>query len=275
MRARSPASYPACLLSGFLLAAALPSQGADGKTGRAARGQGAALGVPPRPVSSCRLWKYAPSPAPSSAGGALSLPTARTRQKVVQGRDFERASCAAFPPNLSEACPSIAWISFQKSCYALLQGSSEVHSMDDARELCQGNASGADIISINSKDENTFIQSSFCSNWHGPEYVSLGMFFDTDDDIFKWYDDSKVNFTNWIEEESHNELLNTCATMHTVSGGWEKVSCEHLPLTKILCETTEDFQENLKNSDFLVVYNTNANQIRHCLSFSDQPKLSY
>ncbi|KAM6459236.1 CD302 antigen isoform 7-T7 [Liasis olivaceus] len=165
MRARSPASYPACLLSGFLLAAALPSQGAD-------------------------------------------------------------------------ACPSIAWISFQKSCYALLQGSSEVHSMDDARELCQGNASGADIISINSKDENTFIQSSFCSNWHGPEYVSLGMFFDTDDDIFKWYDDSKVNFTNWIEEESHNELLNTCATMHTVSGGWEKVSCEHLPLTKILCETT-------------------------------------
>lgn len=58
------------------------------------------------------------------------------------------------------------------------------------------------------------------------------------DDTFKWYDDSKVNFTNWIEEESNNELLNTCATMHTASGGWKKVSCEHLPLTKILCEIT-------------------------------------
>ncbi|KAM3853743.1 CD302 antigen [Vipera latastei] len=138
----------------------------------------------------------------------------------------------------TDACPSIAWIPFQKSCYALLQGSSEVYSMDDARELCQDNASGADIITINSKDENTFIQSNFHSNWHGPEYVSLGMFFDTDDDIFKWYDDSEVNFTNWIEEESNNELLNTCATMHTASGGWKKVSCEHLPLTKILCETT-------------------------------------
>ncbi|XP_070587719.1 CD302 antigen isoform X2 [Erythrolamprus reginae] len=165
MGAPSPASYSACFLSGFLLAAALPSSGTD-------------------------------------------------------------------------ACPSIAWIPFQKSCYALLLGSSEVFSMEDARELCQDNASGADIITINSKDENNFIQSSFRSNWHGPEYISLGMFFDIDDDIFKWYDDSKVNFTNWIEEESSNELLNTCATMHTASGGWKKVSCEHLPLTRILCEAT-------------------------------------
>ncbi|KAG8125018.1 hypothetical protein E2320_020311 [Naja naja] len=165
MDAPSSASYSACFLSGFLLAAALPSLGTD-------------------------------------------------------------------------ACPSIAWIPFQKSCYALLQGSSEVYGMDDARELCRGNASGADIITINSKDENTFIQNNFHSNWHGPEYISLGMFFDTDDNIFKWYDDSKVNFTNWIEEESNYELLNTCATMHTASGGWKKVSCEHLPLTKILCEAS-------------------------------------
>uniref|UniRef100_A0A8C6Y5C4 CD302 molecule n=1 Tax=Naja naja TaxID=35670 RepID=A0A8C6Y5C4_NAJNA len=107
MDAPSSASYSACFLSGFLLAAALPSLGTD-------------------------------------------------------------------------ACPSIAWIPFQKSCYALLQGSSEVYGMDDARELCRGNASGADIITINSKDENTFIQNNFHSNWHGPEYISLGMFFDTD-----------------------------------------------------------------------------------------------
>ncbi|KAK9410659.1 lymphocyte antigen 75-like [Crotalus adamanteus] len=66
MGAPSPASYSACFLSGFLLAAALSSLGTD-------------------------------------------------------------------------ACPSIAWIPFQKSCYALLQGSSEVYSMDDARELCQDN----------------------------------------------------------------------------------------------------------------------------------------
>ncbi|XP_042327710.1 CD302 antigen [Sceloporus undulatus] len=137
----------------------------------------------------------------------------------------------------SVECPSSAWISFGKSCYLLLLGPLETHSIDDAREYCKGNASGADIISINNKEENTFIQNSFHTHWHGPEYISLGMFFDTDDDTFKWYDKSKVNFTNWMNEESNEELLNTCATMHTTSGGWEKTTCEDLPLTQILCET--------------------------------------
>ncbi|XP_062826432.1 CD302 antigen isoform X2 [Anolis carolinensis] len=134
------------------------------------------------------------------------------------------------------ACPSAAWISFRNSCYTLLQGPLETHSIDDAREYCKGNASGADIVSINNEDENTFIQDSFHTRWHGPEYISLGMFFDTDDDAFKWYDQSNVNFTNWMKEENNEELLDTCATMHTTSGGWKKTTCEHLPLTQILCE---------------------------------------
>ncbi|XP_061464664.1 CD302 antigen [Rhineura floridana] len=136
------------------------------------------------------------------------------------------------------ACPSSTWLSFGRSCYALLQGVLKAHSIDDFREFCRDNASGADIISINNKEENAFIRSSFCTHWHGPEYISLGMFFDIDDNVFKWYDQSKVNFTNWVEEESNEELINTCAIMHTASGGWKKASCEHLPLTEILCETT-------------------------------------
>uniref|UniRef100_A0A8D2L9X0 C-type lectin domain-containing protein n=1 Tax=Varanus komodoensis TaxID=61221 RepID=A0A8D2L9X0_VARKO len=76
------------------------------------------------------------------------------------------------------ACPSLAWILFERSCYALLPGPLETRSIEDAREYCRGN--GADIISINNKEENTFIKNSFCSHWHGPEYISLGMFFDTD-----------------------------------------------------------------------------------------------
>nr|XP_056717155.1 lymphocyte antigen 75 [Euleptes europaea] len=142
---------------------------------------------------------------------------------------------AAWPsPGGADACPSSSWISFGSSCYALLQATLE--SIDDAREFCK--ASGASIISINNKEENTFILKAFHTHWHGPEYISLGMFFDTDDDVFKWYDESKVNFTNWLEEENSNELLDTCATMQTTSGGWKKTSCEHLPLTEILCEAT-------------------------------------
>uniref|UniRef100_A0A670INQ3 CD302 molecule n=1 Tax=Podarcis muralis TaxID=64176 RepID=A0A670INQ3_PODMU len=103
--------------------------------------------------------------------------------------------------------------------------------------------SGADIISINTKEENSFIRSTFCTHWHGPEYISLGMFFDTDENVFKWYDQSKVNFTNWIEEESNEELINTCAVMQTSSGQWKKAACEHLPLTEVLCETSIPYEK--------------------------------
>ncbi|XP_060112867.1 CD302 antigen [Heteronotia binoei] len=146
---------------------------------------------------------------------------------------------AALPSLGADVCPSSSWISFGRSCYALLQATLE--GIDDAREFCK--ASGADIISINNKEENTFILKTFQTQWHGPDYISLGMFFDTDDDVFKWYDDSKVNFTNWMEEESSSELLDTCATMNTTSGGWKKTSCEHLPLTKILCEATSGYDK--------------------------------
>ncbi|XP_048341464.1 CD302 antigen [Sphaerodactylus townsendi] len=144
----------------------------------------------------------------------------------------------ALPFPGADACPSSSWISFASNCYALLHTTLE--SIDDAREFCE--ASGASIISINSKEENAFILNAFHTHWHGPEYISLGMYFDTDDDVFKWYDESKVNFTNWLEEGNSNELLDTCATMHTISGGWRKTSCEHLPLTEILCEATSAYE---------------------------------
>lgn len=46
--------------------------------------------------------------------------------------------------------------------------------------ICSNAASEADIISINDREENEFIQRIFQTHWHGPEYIPLGMFFDTD-----------------------------------------------------------------------------------------------
>uniref|UniRef100_A0A8C3TGX5 CD302 antigen n=1 Tax=Chelydra serpentina TaxID=8475 RepID=A0A8C3TGX5_CHESE len=141
-------------------------------------------------------------------------------------------------------CPSSAWIPFGSSCYIFLQGTlDELDSIDDARKLCKDNASGADIISIKNKEENTFIQETFKNHWQGPDYISLGMFFDTDDNAFKWYDKSEMKFTNWIEEESNEELLNTCASMYTKSGGWKKISCEELHLTGTLCKTAFAYEK--------------------------------
>ncbi|KYO17955.1 CD302 antigen isoform A [Alligator mississippiensis] len=140
-------------------------------------------------------------------------------------------------------CPSSVWIPFGSYCYAFFQGTlNNVESVEDARDLCKGNASGADIISIKNEKENTFILETFKTHWQGPDYILLGMIFDTDDNSFKWYDESEMNFTKWTEEIDE-VLMNTCAFMNTKSGKWEKKSCEEFPLTGTLCKTASAYEK--------------------------------
>ncbi|XP_054826085.1 lymphocyte antigen 75 [Eublepharis macularius] len=201
--------------------------------------------------------KAAPSDQPAvggvwelrAAAGSSKTRSVRAEACLAMGGPLPPYSCllgglllaAALPSQGADACLPSSWMSFGSSCYVLLRGTLE--SIDDAREFCKANASGADIVSINNKEENTFILKTFQTHWHGPEYIALGMFYDTDDGVFKWYDESKVNFTNWMEEGSSNLLLDTCATMHTTSGEWKKTSCEHLPLTEIICEATTAYEK--------------------------------
>ncbi|XP_048726207.1 CD302 antigen isoform X3 [Caretta caretta] len=96
-------------------------------------------------------------------------------------------------------CPSSAWIPFGSSCYIFLQGTlDELDSIDDARNLCKDNASGADIISIKNKEENTFIQETLKNHWQVPDYISLGMFFDTDVAYEKKYLPDKTALTTTL-----------------------------------------------------------------------------
>ncbi|XP_042716747.2 CD302 antigen isoform X5 [Chrysemys picta bellii] len=229
---------------------------------------GAAL---PASAPGCPRSGWCPAGALLPPAGAAFREPARSGVSRGYGAPFPRAALPArpprhrlrssraslqggFQPELKQSpdsnsysqpeCPSSAWIPFRSSCYIFLQGTfDELDSIDDARNLCKGNASGADIISIKNKEENTFIQETFKNHWQGPDYISLGMFFDTDDNAFKWFDKSEMKFTNWIEEESNEELLNTCASMCTKSGEWRKISCEDLPLTGTLCKTAFAYEK--------------------------------
>ncbi|XP_075789613.1 CD302 antigen isoform X5 [Pelodiscus sinensis] len=166
---------------------------------------------------------------------------------------FGLLAAAASSASGAAECPSSAWIPFGSNCYIFLQGTlKELNNIDDARDLCKGNASGADIISIKNKEENTFIQEIFKKHWQGTDDISLGMFFDTDDNAFKWFDKSEMKFTNWIEEESNEELLNTCASMYTKSGQWRKISCEDLPLTGTLCKTACKYNLHMKRNTYQI-----------------------
>ncbi|XP_042716746.2 CD302 antigen isoform X4 [Chrysemys picta bellii] len=195
----------------------------------------------------CRAWQLSGAALPASApgcprsgwcpAGALLPPAgaafrepARSGVSRGYGAPFPRAALPArpprhrlrssraslqggFQPELKQSpdsnsysqpeCPSSAWIPFRSSCYIFLQG-----TFDE----------------LDSIDDAR----NLCKG---------------NDNAFKWFDKSEMKFTNWIEEESNEELLNTCASMCTKSGEWRKISCEDLPLTGTLCKTAFAYEK--------------------------------
>nr|XP_033800447.1 CD302 antigen isoform X2 [Geotrypetes seraphini] len=129
------------------------------------------------------------------------------------------------------------WIQFKSSCYILLPLTlKNSYSIDEARDLCK--VSGADIISINNEEENIFIRESLTQNWQYADEVLLGIYFDTDDNMYKWYDKSELTFTNWSGEDTSEALLNTCSAIHARSGQWRKMNCEEFTQVGTMCKTT-------------------------------------
>ncbi|MEE6489421.1 hypothetical protein FKM82_015554 [Ascaphus truei] len=149
-----------------------------------------------------------------------------------------------------DECPSPVWIPFNNRCYTFLHAQLKNSlNIDLARDLCK--VSGADIISINTEEENAFLLKIFQTEWKGPKEILLGLFYDSDDDSLKWYDNSEVTFTNWREETPSNEDLNTCAAMDTLTGQWEQISCEKFIEMGTVCKTNS---RKRKQAGLLLLY---------------------
>ncbi|XP_043930680.1 CD302 antigen [Protopterus annectens] len=148
---------------------------------------------------------------------------------------FQAPSCVCLE------CPSetnASWKPYKNRCYAFLDEFSK-HSLgiEDARELCRASASSADLVSVKSEEENMFLVNTYRTNWQGPEEVWLGMFYDTDTDTLKWFDNSNVSYSNWTKQHTEDlPLAEICAVMHIKYGHWSKVNCEVSSRTGIICE---------------------------------------
>uniref|UniRef100_A0A2K6M7W7 CD302 antigen n=1 Tax=Rhinopithecus bieti TaxID=61621 RepID=A0A2K6M7W7_RHIBE len=117
-------------------------------------------------------------------------------------------------------CPSSTWIQFQDSYYIFLQEAIKVESIEDVRNQCTDH--GADMISIHNEEENAFILDTLKKQWKGSDDILLGMFYDTDDASFKWFDNSNMTFDKWTDQDDGEDLIDTCAFLHIKTGEWKK-----------------------------------------------------
>ncbi|XP_037666746.1 CD302 antigen-like [Choloepus didactylus] len=147
-------------------------------------------------------------------------------------------------------CPSSTWIQFQDSCYIFLQEAIKVESIEDVRNQCTDH--GADMISIHNEEENTFILNTLKKQWKGPDDILLGMFYDTDDESFKWFDKSNMTFVKWTDQDGET-LVDTCAFLQMKTGEWKKGNCELSSVEGTLCKAVIPYQKKYLSDNHILI----------------------
>ncbi|XP_030772162.1 CD302 antigen isoform X1 [Rhinopithecus roxellana] len=148
-------------------------------------------------------------------------------------------------------CPSSTWIQFQDSCYIFLQEAIKVESIEDVRNQCTDH--GADMISIHNEEENAFILDTWKKQWKGSDDILLGMFYDTDDASFKWFDNSNMTFDKWTDQDDGEDLIDTCAFLHIKTGEWKKGNCEVSFVEGTLCKTAIPYKRKYLSDNHILI----------------------
>uniref|UniRef100_A0A8I5ZVX3 CD302 molecule n=1 Tax=Rattus norvegicus TaxID=10116 RepID=A0A8I5ZVX3_RAT len=143
-------------------------------------------------------------------------------------------------------CPSSIWVQFQGSCYTFLQVTINVENIEDVRKQCTDH--GADLVSIHNEEENAFILDTLQKRWKGPDDLLLGMFYDTDDASFKWFDQSNMTFDKWADEDGE-DLVDTCGFLYAKTGEWRKGNCEMSSVTGTLCKTAIPYDKKYLSAE--------------------------
>eukprot|EP00042_Codosiga_hollandica_P057841 m.862457 g.862457 ORF g.862457 m.862457 type:complete len:1270 (-) comp59692_c0_seq7:1271-5080(-) len=160
----------------------------------------------------CYVNRACPNSYPSMVDGWYYAHCPET-----QCTDFKLARvCSTVEP----PCPS-GWTSFSRRCY-LAVSSPLPYAL--AEQACQAKATGGHLVSVQSAQENDFIQSLA----RGKTWLGLSIFKSLEQEGFQtWSDASIIMFLNWHGgSASHlSSNLDECATLDVGTGSWTVDDC--------------------------------------------------
>lgn len=109
------------------------------------------------------------------------------------------------------------------------------------------------MISIHNKEENAFILDTLKKQWKAPDDILLGMFYDTDEASFKWFDNSNMTFHNWADQDDDDDLVDTCGFLHTKTGEWKKGNCEVSTVEGTLCKAAIPYDKKYLSDNHILI----------------------
>uniref|UniRef100_A0A8C7X5J2 C-type lectin domain-containing protein n=1 Tax=Oryzias sinensis TaxID=183150 RepID=A0A8C7X5J2_9TELE len=146
--------------------------------------------------------------------------TVRHLSEISDNKDNLTENLNAVIERMNSRCPE-KWIRFGSSCYFF---SEESKSWDEAREFCR--ARGADLVVIDSKEENTFLLA------FRNQAVWIGLTDKAQEGTWKWVDGSPLTLQFWEKDQPDNGGGRVsygeedCIQIRNTPGFWNDVSCE-------------------------------------------------
>ena len=81
----------------------------------------------------------------------------------------------------------------------------EVYSWYDAKDQCEKDGEGFDLVVINDSKENQFIKEKIENEFYQNEFW-IGLIENDNDDDFEWVDDSELSYTDW-KSDGKDEVM--------------------------------------------------------------------
>ncbi|XP_026232142.1 CD209 antigen-like protein C isoform X2 [Anabas testudineus] len=120
--------------------------------------------------------------------------------------------CLSQQKKTEKTCPT-GWTMFSQSCYLL---STKSDTWEKGRENCRAN--GADLVIIDSRQEQTFLSGFTQDVW-------FGLTDKQNEGTWKWVDNSPLTLTYWAENQPDNYGEEDCAHLRS-DHFWNDLSCE-------------------------------------------------
>ncbi|XP_067371595.1 CD209 antigen-like isoform X1 [Channa argus] len=120
-------------------------------------------------------------------------------------------------------CPA-GWIKFSWSCYLL---SNRSDSWTNGKSDCQNK--GADLMVINSEDEQKFVINSTIASGFSNLDTWIGLSDTEEEKTWKWIDGTPLSYTQWNVSQPDNggnqNIEEDCAHIKAYNGKWNDLPC--------------------------------------------------
>ncbi|XP_006880883.1 PREDICTED: CD302 antigen [Elephantulus edwardii] len=73
------------------------------------------------------------------------------------------------------------------------------------------------------------------------------------DESFKWFDKSSMTFAKWTDQDDGEDLVDTCAFLHTKTGEWKKGNCEISSVEGTLCKAAIPYEKKYLSDNHILI----------------------